>query len=1102
MIRGVAVHFPYPPYPAQIEYMSAVIDALNKGCHALLESPTGTGKTLCLLCATLAWVEQQREQGLVHRGHTSSMVGATTTAGPLAVVPNRVVYASRTHAQLNQVIRELRKTPYEVHTSLLASREHMCVHPKVSQMNTSSAAQNSACNALRADRGCRYFNNVQNAATSTARLQSLLQPRRDRAEEEADSWDPKQLLAGADTSRTPIVDLEDLGKLGRQNMFCPYFYQRFAAKEAQLVFLPYTYVFDGAFRRQLPFSLDGAIVIVDEAHNIPSSLHNNSSQNLTPLDLSTSISDMTRAIGLMRMQRDEASVRGAGEDEERAAALEERFAAVKIALVRLETVIAEEGVRGMESLQANPNSLESMLPAHRYISPPMEVVLPGSAIFSVLAKAFINKTVWGAPDEDALLDGPQSGRGNNNKSKSGSGGGALPSTLYELLVEAISALSVTDKGGEGVSRVQAFLTNVFLSPNELDSDTSCRTVFLGAPPPTSRGRPVAPVAGSNSPRWTLGYWCLDTTGSMLKALQGVRCCLLTSGTLSPMDHFAAELGVSFPVRLQGSHVIDPSTQLMATILTKGPGGQKLNGSYSNRSSEDYRNALGFTILNVARSVPNGVLVFFPSYTALHSATELWMAGNKSTRTSGTTLWGDLAELKDLFVEPTESSELPRMIQSFQVAADKPDKGAILFAVCRGKVSEGVDFSDQHGRCVVVTGIPFANTGDLFVRLKREYLTQVAPSRPKVRGKLFTGEDWYRNEAMRAVNQCLGRVIRHKNDYGAIVLADERFTNQRECLSHWIAQGLTVHQEFRETYAAINQFFAPRKYSAASRQKRDMSDMPTGQQESLFHTNSGGGQRSVPSNAMLAEQHQKEQERQQLQQGNEGPTQNAVKRGQDEGVSPSPLPTRPPVFAAATRSPFSSTTTTTMNAEVLAHPTQHEDTTNNKLSLQLSNNKPLTDAKDFLLVPPMFRSQRSSTGPPATTAVASSPAAVSSTTTTPSAPAGGQQRLSAKDYCAKLKTDLTTPQYDIFRTALSDLVKLKPKLATSSLEEVTLQFEHIIDKLRVSVFEAAYGGGSIIGISDSGKVRDAMSDFAQFVPEPLKPLYDHILRKRRRSGELS
>lgn len=42
-------------------------------------------------------------------------------------------------------------------------------------------------------------------------------------------------------------------------------------------------------------------------------------------------------------------------------------------------------------------------------------------------------------------------------------------------------------------------------------------------------------------------------------------------------------------------------------------------------------------------------------------------------------------------------------------------GALLIAVCRGKVSEGLDFTDDNARAVVTIGIPFPNIKDLQVR---------------------------------------------------------------------------------------------------------------------------------------------------------------------------------------------------------------------------------------------------------------------------------------------------------------------------------------------------------------------------------------------------
>ncbi len=47
----------------------------------------------------------------------------------------------------------------------------------------------------------------------------------------------------------------------------------------------------------------------------------------------------------------------------------------------------------------------------------------------------------------------------------------------------------------------------------------------------------------------------------------------------------------------------------------------------------------------------------------------------------------------------------------------------MFAVCRGKISEGIDFADDNGRAVIVTGLPFPLITDPRVKLKRQYLDE-------------------------------------------------------------------------------------------------------------------------------------------------------------------------------------------------------------------------------------------------------------------------------------------------------------------------------------------------------------------------------------------
>ena len=55
-VCGVNVPFPYKKaYPAQMAIMANTINAMRKGQNAVLESPTGTGKSAALLAASLAY---------------------------------------------------------------------------------------------------------------------------------------------------------------------------------------------------------------------------------------------------------------------------------------------------------------------------------------------------------------------------------------------------------------------------------------------------------------------------------------------------------------------------------------------------------------------------------------------------------------------------------------------------------------------------------------------------------------------------------------------------------------------------------------------------------------------------------------------------------------------------------------------------------------------------------------------------------------------------------------------------------------------------------------------------------------------------------------
>ncbi|XP_047735817.1 Fanconi anemia group J protein homolog [Hyalella azteca] len=308
--------------------------------------------------------------------------------------------------------------------------------------------------------------------------------------------------------------------------------------------------------------------------------------------------------------------------------------------------------------------------------------------------------------------------------------------------------------------------------------------------------------------WTLGlnFMCLNPGVAFAEVGSIARNVILTSGTLSPMTSFQSELGVPFAIQLEVNHVIDRKQVWVGTV-GQGPNNLPLQATYRFTEMPHFQDELGCLLISVCRAVPRGVLCFLPSYSLLDKLVSRWQGGG---------IWRGLGEKKRVFIEPRRSEEFERTISDFYdtITNTRYERrggvdGALLLAVCRGKVSEGLDFTDDNARAVVAVGIPFPNFKDAQVTHKREYNTQHHRSRG-----LLSGSDWYEIQAYRALNQALGRCLRHRYDWGALLLVDVRY-QQREnqgqhnryirSLSRWVRDQVVHHSSFKEALLDLSEF---------------------------------------------------------------------------------------------------------------------------------------------------------------------------------------------------------------------------------------------------------------------------------------------------------
>lgn len=105
------------------------------------------------------------------------------------------------------------------------------------------------------------------------------------------------------------------------------------------------------------------------------------------------------------------------------------------------------------------------------------------------------------------------------------------------------------------------------------------------------------------------------------------------------------------------------------------------------------------------------------------------------------------------------------------------KSTILFSVMGGRLSEGINFSDDLARALIIFGLPYADITSPELIEKKAYYEQLG-----IHG-------YYENLCMRIVNQTVGRAIRHQKDWANIYLVDSRFKSDK--LSKWLRNRCTI-----------------------------------------------------------------------------------------------------------------------------------------------------------------------------------------------------------------------------------------------------------------------------------------------------------------------
>lgn len=275
--------------------------------------------------------------------------------------------------------------------------------------------------------------------------------------------------------------------------------------------------------------------------------------------------------------------------------------------------------------------------------------------------------------------------------------------------------------------------------------------------------------GSTVPNPVLYFTCLDASIAIKPVFDRFSSVIITSGTISPLDMYPKML--NFETVVQESYSMTLARRsFLPMIVTKGSDQVSISSRFEIRNDPSVVRNYGSLLIEFSKITPDGMVVFFPSYLYMESIISMWQSMG---------VLDEVWKYKLILVETPDAQETSLALETYRKACSN-GRGAVLLSVARGKVSEGIDFDHHYGRTVLMIGIPFQYTESRILKARLEFLRDHFQIREN---------DFLSFDAMRHAAQCLGRVLRGKDDYGIMVLADRRFNSKRGQLPKWIAQAL-------------------------------------------------------------------------------------------------------------------------------------------------------------------------------------------------------------------------------------------------------------------------------------------------------------------------